>query len=132
MTGVPKSARQAEMMVPRYPDPYTPIKSLHITFAPYVRDGKAYMTTPPTCPAEGYWTITADFTYADGVTESLVSHSPCEQPMNSASPRSSSAARKSATQPRRSSPPPITRKSAAWPAKTSASARPRPSSAAAD
>src|SRR5438105_3506616 len=25
MTGVPKSARQAEMMVPRYPDPYTPI-----------------------------------------------------------------------------------------------------------
>jgi hypothetical protein len=59
------------------PEPYTPVKSLAIHFAPYSRDGRAYTRTPPTCPAAGYWTFTIDFTYRDGVTESVESHSPC-------------------------------------------------------
>lgn len=60
------------------PDPYTPLKSLTVDFSPYVRDGRAYARTPRTCPKSGYWTIRTDFTYRDGVTETVVSHSPCQ------------------------------------------------------
>ena len=61
------------------PDPYTPIKSLDISFPPYSRNGRAYTRTPPTCPRSGYWTFKIDFTYRDGVTQSVESHSPCTQ-----------------------------------------------------
>jgi hypothetical protein len=62
------------------PDPYTPIKSLDITFPPYSRDGRAYTRTPRTCPPSGYWTFKIDFTYHDGVTQSVDSQSPCVRP----------------------------------------------------
>jgi hypothetical protein len=61
------------------PDPFTPFKSLHFTFAPYARNGRVYNRTPPTCPAVGYWTMKLEFTYRDGVTETVKSHSPCQQ-----------------------------------------------------
>jgi hypothetical protein len=62
------------------PDPYTAVKSLDVSLPPYVSpDGRAYFRTPATCPDVGYWTITADFTYHDGVTQTLVSHSPCDR-----------------------------------------------------
>jgi len=51
-----------------------------IYFPPYERHARPYTRTPPTCPASGYWTFTVDFTYRDGVTESIESHSPCVQP----------------------------------------------------
>jgi hypothetical protein len=59
------------------PDPYTPFKQLHVVFPRYVRNGRAYMRTPPSCASVGYWTIVAEFTYVDGVKQSLESHSPC-------------------------------------------------------
>ncbi len=59
------------------PDSYTPLKRLHIVFPRYVRNRRAYIRTPPSCPTVGYWTFTADFTYVDGVKQSLESHSPC-------------------------------------------------------
>ena len=62
---------------PPPPEPYTPVKKLDIAFPPYVRGTRAYTRTPPTCPASGYWTFVVDFTYRDGVTESIESHSPC-------------------------------------------------------
>lgn len=61
------------------PDPYTPLKSLHLVIPAYVRGGRAYMRTPPRCPAAGYWTTTLEFTYRDGVTESVESRSPCQK-----------------------------------------------------
>jgi hypothetical protein len=76
------------------PDPYMPIKSLRIQFPPYVRDGRAYNRTPPTCPQSGYWTITATFTYHDGVTQSIGSHSPCQRPATAAVRANRRAARK--------------------------------------
>jgi hypothetical protein len=36
-----------------------------------------YATTPATCPAEGYWTTTVRFWWADGTTDSVDSHQPC-------------------------------------------------------
>jgi hypothetical protein len=36
-----------------------------------------YATTPATCPAEGYWTTTVRFWWADGSTDSVDSHQPC-------------------------------------------------------
>ena len=38
---------------------------------------KAYMRTPPTCPASGAWTNQATFTYRDGSTQTLSSETPC-------------------------------------------------------
>ena len=61
------------------PEPYTPVKTLDIRFPPYVRDGRAYTRTPPRCPRSGHWTFVVDFTYRDGVTESIESQSPCRQ-----------------------------------------------------
>lgn len=62
------------------PEPFMAIKTLHLEVPTYVRDGRTYNRTPPTCPAVGYWTIKLDFTYRDGVTETVESRSPCRQP----------------------------------------------------
>lgn len=36
-----------------------------------------YLTTPPRCPKSGFWTNRATYTYADGVSQTSVSRSPC-------------------------------------------------------
>jgi hypothetical protein len=61
------------------PDPFTPLKSLTVNFPKRVVNGRATTRTPPTCPAVGYWKIVTDFTYVDGVTQHVVSHSPCHR-----------------------------------------------------
>jgi hypothetical protein len=61
------------------PDPFTPLKTLRFTMPPYVSEGRAYNRTPPTCPRAGYWTMTLEFTYRDGVTQSVESRSPCKR-----------------------------------------------------
>lgn len=61
------------------PDPFTAFKSYRFLFPPYVRDGRTYNRTPSTCPASGYWTMTIEFTYRDGVTETVESRSPCKR-----------------------------------------------------
>jgi hypothetical protein len=38
---------------------------------------KAYMRTPPTCPASGSWTTQAIFSYRDGSTQTLSDETPC-------------------------------------------------------
>jgi hypothetical protein len=60
------------------PEPFAAFKSFHFKFPPYVRGNRTYNRTPPTCPAAGYWTMKIDLTYIDGVTESVVSRSPCQ------------------------------------------------------
>jgi hypothetical protein len=39
---------------------------------------KAYMRTPPKCPASGSWTTQAIFTYRDGSTQTLAAPTPCK------------------------------------------------------
>lgn len=70
------------------PDPYSALTSLQLYFPPYSRDGRAYHRTPPSCPKTGYWTFTADFTYSDGVTQSIESHSACDSAPAAATDRS--------------------------------------------
>src|SRR3954471_19191562 len=60
---------------PPPPDPYSPFKRLYMAMSRYARNGRAYVRTPPTCPRVGYWTITAEFTYVDGVTQAVESRS---------------------------------------------------------
>jgi hypothetical protein len=62
------------------PDPSNALKDETLHFPPYVRNGKPYTKTPPTCPSVGYWTNTLVMTYQDGVTEKLASRSPCQLP----------------------------------------------------
>jgi hypothetical protein len=41
---------------------------------------RGYITTPSVCPRDGAWTNTLSFTYADGVTQTVTSRSPCTRP----------------------------------------------------
>jgi hypothetical protein len=58
-----------------------------IRFKPHIprhfrkRGGKrrAYMRTPPSCPASGTWTTTVVFSYRDGSTQELPAATPCRR-----------------------------------------------------
>ena len=39
--------------------------------------GRGYVVTPASCPSSGTWTNSIRFTYADGVTQSVQTQSPC-------------------------------------------------------
>lgn len=43
-------------------------------------DRRSLLTTPPACPESGAWASRMGFRYADGVTETVVSHQPCTRP----------------------------------------------------
>jgi hypothetical protein len=43
----------------------------------YTNAKGSYATTPPTCPATGYWETTVRFWWVDDTTDSVVSHQPC-------------------------------------------------------
>jgi hypothetical protein len=46
----------------------------------YVKDGRSYFTTPPTCPASGDWTTEVRFWWADGNIDTVPSNQPCQPP----------------------------------------------------
>lgn len=63
------------------PDPFAAVKDV-VNRLGAITGGadsgpRAYITTPPTCPASGQWVITARFTYRDGVVQTAESSTPC-------------------------------------------------------
>ena len=48
-------------------------------FRRYKGKRRAYLRTPPKCPAAGVWTVQATFDYRDGSTQQLASNTPCKQ-----------------------------------------------------
>lgn len=62
------------------PDSFAAIERVRIELDRVTRGGRAYLTTPPACPAGGAWTNTGTFTYRDGVTQTVGSASPCSPP----------------------------------------------------
>lgn len=48
-----------------------------ITFPPLVRDGRSYLTTPPTCPKSRTWPTPITFWWADGTVDTVVIEHPC-------------------------------------------------------
>lgn len=67
--------------LPGAPPDGTAIDIARVELLPISRevDGelRSYVTTPPGCPASGEWAHSIEFTYADGVTETVQSASPC-------------------------------------------------------
>ncbi|HKP91150.1 MAG TPA: hypothetical protein VJT75_14390 [Thermoleophilaceae bacterium] len=49
----------------------------HMRTPRYVRNGRAYMRTPPRCPASGHWTARIRFWWKDGTTDLVVTKKPC-------------------------------------------------------
>jgi hypothetical protein len=64
------------------PDDYVAVKRDRLNFFRIVKGSgdnrRAFLTTPPRCPASGEWTNTATFHYVDDVTQRASSPSPCE------------------------------------------------------
>jgi hypothetical protein len=50
-----------------------------VTMPVHVRDGRSYLTTPPTCPESGYWETPVRFWWADGSEDTAVTRQPCTQ-----------------------------------------------------
>jgi hypothetical protein len=61
------------------PDNALAFKRLRLSGLPVPGRPGAYLTTPPSCPPEGHWVNVLEFTYRDGVTERVISPSPCER-----------------------------------------------------
>lgn len=59
------------------PDNFSAISTMRLSGAPYVRGGRAYARTPPSCPSSGSWTVDLTFIYRDGVSQTVHSASPC-------------------------------------------------------
>jgi hypothetical protein len=53
-------------------------RSEDATFSAATGPGGAFLTTPPSCPEEGYWTFRATFTYVNGEQHVRHSRSPCQ------------------------------------------------------
>lgn len=51
----------------------------HMVLDNYVRDGRGYLTTPPTCPESGYWENGMEYWWADGSHDTMVIKMPCSQ-----------------------------------------------------
>jgi hypothetical protein len=58
-------------------NPYTALKTMDISGGPIAHGHSAYLRTPPSCPASGYWTNATTFVYHDGVSQTVETHSPC-------------------------------------------------------
>jgi hypothetical protein len=58
-------------------NPDTALKTMDISGGPIVNGRRAYLRTPPSCPASGYWTTKTTFVYHDGVSQTVETHSPC-------------------------------------------------------
>jgi hypothetical protein len=52
----------------------------HMVLDNYVRDGRGYLTTPPTCPDSGYWQNGMEYWWADGSHETVPVKMPCSRP----------------------------------------------------
>lgn len=66
-------------MLPGTPPDGAAIKRVHFEDDVVVRDGRAYITTPPRCPRSRVWTNRVTLTYADGVTQTVRTASPCKR-----------------------------------------------------
>jgi hypothetical protein len=50
------------------------------SMAPYTRSSRGYFTTPPKCPARGYWRTRVKFWWADGSIDTVATDQPCKRP----------------------------------------------------
>ena len=68
------------------PEPFTAVKRVHLVFDAVSRDGRAFIRTPPACPADGGWITTGTFTYRDGVSETERYRSRCDSSPSAVAP----------------------------------------------
>ena len=61
------------------PEPFLAYTRLQLNGFRLVKGDTAFLTTPPSCPAEGAWRGALTFTYRDGVTQRVETRSPCRR-----------------------------------------------------
>jgi hypothetical protein len=64
-------------LLPGTPPDGGAIDTVAVHFPPLVRGGHAYIRTPRVCPTSRQWPNQLTFTYADGVSQTVSSPSPC-------------------------------------------------------
>lgn len=48
-----------------------------MTMPAYTTAAGSYLTTPPTCPSSGHWDSPIQWWWADGTTDTVITHQPC-------------------------------------------------------
>ena len=66
-------------VLPGTPPDGASIDRVHFEDRLIARGGRSYITTPPTCPRSRRWINSTMFTYADGVTQTVRTASPCRR-----------------------------------------------------
>jgi hypothetical protein len=66
-------------LLPGTPPDGGAIDTVKVHMPPLVRDGDAYVTTPPRCPRSRVWVNRMTFGYGDGVEQTVESSSPCKR-----------------------------------------------------
>ena len=61
------------------PEPFLAYRRFALGGGPIAGGGRAYLTTPPTCPSIGAWTGSMEFVYRDGVTQKATVRTPCRR-----------------------------------------------------
>lgn len=59
------------------PDAFTAVKRVKTSYPALRRNGRNYVTTPPSCPSSGRWVNSVAFTYRDGLTQTVNNSVPC-------------------------------------------------------
>jgi hypothetical protein len=59
------------------PDYKTDIQRITFVIPAHASGSRAYITTPPTCPASGRWRTLATFYFSDGTTNRVTADTPC-------------------------------------------------------
>jgi hypothetical protein len=81
VTRARRSGQVITVEVPRAPggppDGENALRRVHHVFPARSLGDRAFMRTPPTCPASGAWEFRATFTFADGAVEDDVYEMPC-------------------------------------------------------
>jgi hypothetical protein len=66
--------------LPGTPPDGAAIDTVQLSESAISQGGGNYITTPPECPQQGYWVNRVHFTYFDGVTQVVETHSRCDEP----------------------------------------------------
>jgi hypothetical protein len=79
LSGTTSTSELPPFPTPSGPEPFTAFRQIRLSAPAIVHNGRAYARTPASCPESGSWLITITFSYWDGVSQTVRTHTPCRR-----------------------------------------------------